>query len=55
MDSVDESSADNDSDCGFIGQNALEDMRYGSYVYPDINATDYRLKIHDRIKQAQRE
>ena len=29
--------------------NALEDICYGKYVHPYINARDYGLKIRDRI------
>ena len=34
---------------------ALEDIWYGNYVHTNINARDSRLKIYDRIKQAQSE
>ena len=51
--SIYESYAYNNSDYGSISTNALEYIWNGSYVYPDINAIDTRLKINDRIKQAQ--
>ena len=33
--------------------NDIKDIWYGSYVHKYINARDARLKIRDRIKQAQ--
>ena len=53
--SIDESSTDNDSVGGSISTNTLEDMWDGNYVNPDNNATDSRLKMRDRIIQAQSE
>ena len=55
MASIDESYADDNSDEGSISTNALEDIQDGSHVHPDINTRDARLKISDRIKQAQSE
>ena len=53
MSSIDESSADNDSYDGSISTNALEDIRDGIQLHPDINARDARLKICDHIKKTQ--
>ena len=55
MASIYESSTENNSDDGSISMNALEEIRYGRYVKPNINSRDTRLKIRDRIKQAQSE
>ena len=42
-------------DCNvrFISKNALEDIRDGSQIHPDINARDDSLKIRECIKQTQ--
>ena len=53
--SIDESSTDYDSDDGYICMNALEEIWDENYVHPDINARYARLKIRDRIRQAQSE
>ena len=53
--SIDESSTDYDSDDGYIYMNALEEIWDENHVHPDINARYARLKICDRIRQAQSE
>ena len=50
-----ESYTDDDSDEGSISKDALEDIQDGNYIHTDINAIYARLKIRDRIKQAQSE
>ena len=51
--SIDESYIDDNSDYRYISMNALEDIRDGNYVHPDINARYSRLKIFKRIRRAQ--
>ena len=53
MASIDDSSAEDKYDDESISTNSSKDIWDGSYVYPDINARDARLKICDRIKQSQ--
>ena len=35
-----------------ISNISLKEIKYGSYIHPDINARDARLKIRDHIKLA---
>ena len=49
--SIDESSTDNDYYDLYTRTYALEDIQYGKYVHPNINARDTRLKIRDRIRK----
>ena len=51
--SIDESSTDDDIDDVYITTNTLEEIQYGNHVHQDINTRDARLKVCDRIKQAQ--
>ena len=53
--SIDESSADDNSDEKSISTENIEDILDGSYVHPDINASDARLKIRDCIRQSKNE
>ena len=53
--SIDESSAEDNSDDESISTNALEDIRDGKHVHPDINARDATLIINDRIRKVQSE
>ena len=53
--SINESSTDNDSDNVSLITNTCENICYGNYVHPDINARDARLKVRERIRQAQSE
>ena len=53
--SIDESSADNNSDDKYISTDYCEDIWYGIYVHPYIHERDSRLKVRDRIRQAQNE
>ena len=53
MASVDESSVDDNSSDESISNKDIEDIWYGSYVHPNINARDARLKIRDHIRQSQ--
>ena len=55
MASIVELSTDNDSADGSISTNTLESIQDGNYIYPYVNARDARLKIRDRIRQAQSE
>ena len=55
MASIDESYIYDDSDGISISMNALEDIRDGSQIQPDLNTRYSRLKISDRIKQTQNE
>ena len=38
-----------------MSTNALEDIRYGSQIHPEINARDDRLKMRDLIKKTKSE
>ena len=49
LDSIDESSTDDDSDGRHISTNAIEDICGGKYVHPDINARYSILEGHDHI------
>ena len=53
LDSIDESSTFYNSDDRSISKNALEYIRYGNYIHPDINAIYVILKIGERIRQGQ--
>ena len=44
MDSIDESSPENESDDAYISMNTIEGIWDGNYVYPDINTRYARLK-----------
>ena len=55
MASIDESYTYYDSYNISISTNNLEAIRDGSYIHTDIDTIDARLKICDRIKQAQSE
>ena len=48
---IDESSTYDDSDAGSISTNALNCIRDGSKIHPDINTRDVRLKTRYHIKQ----
>ena len=49
LDSIDESSAENNSDDEYISMGALKDIRDGNYVHPNINTRDSRLRIHEKL------
>ena len=51
LDSIEKSSADDNSDDRYIITDSLEDIWYGSYVHKNINAIDARLKICGCIRQ----
>ena len=53
MDSIGESSADDNSDNKYISTNDIKDIWGGKYVHPNINSIYARLKIRDRTRQAQ--
>ena len=53
LDSIDESSTENNYDDISISTNALKGMWDGNYIHPDIIARSSGLKIRDRIRQAQ--
>ena len=55
MSSIDELSTDDEYDEGYISTNAIEDIWNGKNLHTDINTRYARLKIRDRIKQAQSE
>ena len=55
MPSIYEGSTDYESDDGSISINNLEEIWYGSYVHPDNNSRDTRLKTRDHIKKVQGE
>ena len=54
-DSIDESSAYNNFDEEYISTDTLEDIWYGNYVHPSINARYAILKLSYCISQAQSE
>ena len=43
------------SEEGYISTNALEDIRYVTYIHPEINSRDDILKIRDGIRQEKSE
>ena len=47
---IDELYTEYDSDDESTSTNSLKEIRYGSYVHPDIMARYSRLKITDHIK-----
>ena len=51
LDSIDESSTEDESDDGYISMNALKYIWYGSQIHPDINERYARLKIHGHINK----
>ena len=55
MDSIDESSTDNESDHGSKSANSLKYIWYGNQIHIELSTRDPRLKICDRIKQTQNE
>ena len=55
MGSIDESSAEDNSDGKSISKNALGDIWDGKHVHPNINARDARLRIRYQIRKAQSE
>ena len=55
MDSIDESSTENDSGYGSISTNVLGDIWDGSQIYPKVNSRDSRLKTNYRIRQTKDE
>ena len=55
LDSIYESSTDNESDDEYISTNALEYIQDEKYVHPDINTRDARFKMLESIKKAQSE
>ena len=55
LDSIDESSTDDDSDDGSISTNDLKDIWDGSQIHPYIKSVYARLKIRDRMKQTKSE
>ena len=52
LDSIDELSAINTYIDKSTITDSLVDIWYRSYMHPNINARDYRLKIRDHIRQA---
>ena len=55
MDSTDDSYADDNSNEKSINADNLEEIQDIKYVHPHINTRDARLKVFDRISQAQSE
>ena len=55
MDSIDESSTDDNSDEGYISTNVLKEIWGGSQIYLELNARNDRLNIRDRIRQTKLE
>ena len=55
LDSINESSTDDEYDDRYISTNTLGDIRDGNYVHPDINTRDTRFKIRDCIRQTRSE
>ena len=53
MDSIDYSSAGDNSDDEYIGMDNIEDIQDGNHVHKNINARYARLKICDLIRQAE--
>ena len=53
--SIDESSADDNSDDKSISTDGIEDIWYGRQVNEKINARYARLKIRDHIRLSQNE
>ena len=53
MGSIDESSADNNSDENNLSTKNLEYIQGGSYMHMNINTIDARFKISDLISQSQ--
>ena len=53
--SIDESSADNNSDEEYKSTDDIKKIWYGTYVNTNNNARDARLKICEHIRQAQSE
>ena len=55
MTSIDQSSADDNSDEKSISKYDLEDVWDGIYVHQNINSRDASLKMRDHIKQSKNE
>ena len=55
MASIDESTADNESDDGYISMNTIKEIWYGNKMHLELNTRDARLKISDFIKQTKNE